>query len=58
MTKGLVMVKEYKKTVNIIALLDFIGVAAVMARLQMHCTEMHAIYSQKAKANNNWQMFF
>jgi hypothetical protein len=56
--KVLVMAKEYKKTANITALLDFIDAAAVMARLQILCIEMHAIYSQKAKATNNWQMFF
>ena len=58
MTKVLVMAKEYKKTANIIALLDFIDVVAAMAIPQMHCTEMHAICSQKVKATNNWQMFF
>ena len=58
MMKLLVMAKEYKKTVNIIALSEFIDVAVVMATLQILYIEMHAIYSQKVEATNNWQMFF
>ena len=58
MMKLLVMVKECKKTVNSIALLEFIDVAVVMATLQILYIEMHAIYSRKVEATNNWQMFF